>query len=582
MRDGVRLATDIYLPDGPGPWPVIIERTPYNRRGVSNSEVSIKNTNPKTREEIAIWFRDRGYAVVMQDVRGRNGSEGQFTKYVNEADDGYDTFSWIVEQQWCDGRILTMGLSYGGHTQLAAACAGSPGLAAMCIDTGGLYDLKAHSIRYGGAFELKQLTWAYKHAKLHAQNIGDEKAVAALEATDISSAMFNDAWEKGNSPLNVVPTYEHSLFQLWEDDLVDADYKGPATCARRWIKNIPDIPICLIGSWNDPYANSMLDLHKALRQHITKPLRLIMGPWLHGKRSQPYAGEADFGPECTLDALMQMDFLELRHRWFQFALGKDSDPLHDNNYFYEMGPAPLENSQPHRWTLGGSWRTKRPDAKSSPELTKFQMMGNTLAPLPPSDHSSEAHQLRIDPSKPFPTIGGAITSGEPVMRGGMFLLDGKHAEPSIFRRDDFLLFQSAPLLEDVSIIGSPALCFMPLQSHQGFDISVTLLQTITGPDNQLHKCANVTDGILRLSKDAAGMQTVQLMATSFCFAKGNRIGVLIAGANFPRFDLNPGYGRTMPRQQDNAQSQFIVTLREMTICLPTSTRSTSELKSVNA
>ncbi|AVX06066.1 cocaine esterase (plasmid) [Maritalea myrionectae] len=579
MRDGVRLATDIYLPDGPGPWPVIIERTPYNRRGISNSEVSAKESAPKTRVEIAAWFRNQGYAVVMQDVRGRNGSEGQFTKYVNEAEDGFDTFSWIVDQHWCDGSILTIGLSYGAHTQLAAACAGAPGLAAMCVDTGGLYDLKAHSIRYGGAFELKQLTWAYKHARLHALNTEDNQAAAALEATDISEVMFNDAWEKGNSPLSVLPTYENSLFQLWNNDLAASDYEGPATCARRWIKNIPDIPICLIGSWNDPYANSMLDLHKSLKQHITKPLRLIMGPWLHGKRSQSNAGDADFGPKCTIDALMQTDFLDFRHKWFQFALGKSADPLCQNDYFFEMGPTPLKNSQYHHWPLGGTWRVTRPDEKLDSQHTQFRLVGDTLRSLDGTKGFSEAHRLRIDPAKPFPTIGGAITSGEPVMRGGMYLLCGKDVETSIFQRDDFLLYQSVPLLEEMSIIGSPTLSFMPPRAHQGFDVSVTLLQTMTGPDGQLLKCANITDGILRLAKDAAGIQKVRLMATDFCFAKGDRIGVLIAGANFPRFDLNPGYGRKMPMQRDKAPSPIIVDLSDMTVCLPTSPRFTSEPKS---
>ena len=123
MRDGVRLATDVYLPAAAGkPLPVILERTPYDKSGVSRSERSRARSTAMTRPEVATWFARHGYAVVMQDVRGRYGSEGEFTKYISEAEDGYDTLEWLRAQPWCDGRIGTMGVSYGAHVQLALAC----------------------------------------------------------------------------------------------------------------------------------------------------------------------------------------------------------------------------------------------------------------------------------------------------------------------------------------------------------------------------------------------------------------------------------------------------------------------------
>ena len=133
MRDGVRLATDIVRPRYTAgkenqPLPVIMERTPYDKRGISRSEVSVSEPHAVSRVAVAEFFARHGFAVVMQDCRGRYKSEGEFEKYLNEAEDGYDTIEWLLQQPWCDGKVGTMGLSYGAHTQCALACLEPPGL----------------------------------------------------------------------------------------------------------------------------------------------------------------------------------------------------------------------------------------------------------------------------------------------------------------------------------------------------------------------------------------------------------------------------------------------------------------------
>jgi len=115
-RDGVRLATDVYRPAGGGPFPVLLERTPYNKSAPSRSERTAAVAAPRSRAEVARYFVRHGYVVVYQDCRGRYGSEGRFTKYLSEAEDGYDTLAWLVRQPWCNGRIGTLGLSYAAHT----------------------------------------------------------------------------------------------------------------------------------------------------------------------------------------------------------------------------------------------------------------------------------------------------------------------------------------------------------------------------------------------------------------------------------------------------------------------------------
>jgi hypothetical protein len=110
MRDGVRLATDVHLPDSAGPFPVIMERTPYGRAETSRSEITEADRTPASRAEVGKYFTERGYAVVYQDTRGRYGSEGRFVKYLSDGEDGFDACAWLRDQSWSDGRICTMDL----------------------------------------------------------------------------------------------------------------------------------------------------------------------------------------------------------------------------------------------------------------------------------------------------------------------------------------------------------------------------------------------------------------------------------------------------------------------------------------
>ena len=139
---------------------------------------------PRSRAEVAVYFTQHGYAVVYQDCRGRYRSEGRFIKYLSEAEDGYDTLCWLMQQSWCNGRIGTFGLSYAAHAQAALGCLAPPGLAAQFLACGGFSNAYRSGIRHGGAFDLKQVTWAYNNALADAK---DPAVKAALEAEDILS-----------------------------------------------------------------------------------------------------------------------------------------------------------------------------------------------------------------------------------------------------------------------------------------------------------------------------------------------------------------------------------------------------------
>ncbi|MBJ7416300.1 MAG: CocE/NonD family hydrolase, partial [Niveispirillum sp.] len=255
MRDGIRLATDIYLP-GPGAWPVILERTPYNKRGTNHADRSLAEPVPRSKPDIAANFAAAGYAYVLQDCRGRFASEGEFTKYVNEAEDGIDMLDWLRLQPWCDGRIGTLGLSYSAHTQAAMASLGAPGVGAMIMDSGGFASAYHSGIRQGGAYELKQLTWAVKHAALSPRTAADPQRKAALAAQDIRHWMAVNPWRTGHSPVSAAPEYEDYIVRQWADECFNSGWQRPGLYACGYYDVFPDVPMLHVCSWYDPYALS--------------------------------------------------------------------------------------------------------------------------------------------------------------------------------------------------------------------------------------------------------------------------------------------------------------------------------------
>jgi len=218
MRDGVRLATDVYRParDGKaiaGRFPVILERTPYGRNVTSFRDITAADPKPKTRAEVAGYYVRHGYVVIFQDCRGRYDSEGEFIKYLNEGADGFDTCRWIQAQGWADGSIATIGLSYAAHTQVALACLNPPGLKAMYVDCGGFSNAYQGGIRQGGAFELKQVTWAYNLGLESPQARRNPRLLAALRAVDLKAWFASMPWKRGHTPISLIPDYENYVYE---------------------------------------------------------------------------------------------------------------------------------------------------------------------------------------------------------------------------------------------------------------------------------------------------------------------------------------------------------------------------------
>jgi uncharacterized protein len=566
MRDGVRLACDLHRPARNGvavanAFPVILERTPYGKSIDSRSERSLRSPErAKSRAAVAAMFVQRGYVVLYQDCRGRYNSEGVFAKYVGEADDGHDTCRWIVDQPWCNGKIGTMGLSYAAHAQMALASTTPPGLAAMVVDCGGFSNAYQGGIRQGGAFELKQATWAFRNALVSPAVADDPELKARLESVDLKRWFLQMPWRPGHSPLTAVPEYEEYLFELWTHGNFDEYWKQPGLYAQGYYDRVPDVPQVHLSSWYDPYPRTATDNYIGLSKRQRSPVRLILGPWTHGDRSLTYAGDVDFGAAATLDDNVAPDFWELRLRWFDHWLrgidnGVDREPT---VRIFVMGGGSGRRNEAGRMEHGGKWRTATdwPDPHTS--FTNYYCHSDgVLSPVLPGSNA-EPRRYRFDPRDPVPTIGGTIASGAPIMYPGAYdqrerpdVFGSREPYRSLADRSDVLVFQTDPLTEDVEVTGPVVAHLWIMSDCPDTDFTAKLVDVYPPNDDYPDGYAmNVTDGILRVRyrdswEHPSVMQpgqvyqvTVEPFPTSNRFVRGHRIRLDVSSSNFPHFDLN--------------------------------------------
>src|SRR5688572_6029653 len=569
MRDAVRLATDIYRPARTGAaveerFPVILERTPYDKTAASRSERTPDVARPKSRAEVAAFSVRRGNVVVYQDCRGRYASGGEFVKYLSDGDDGYDTCAWIVKQPWSNGRVGTMGLSYAAHTQGALGSAGAPGVAAMFLDSGGFSNAYQGGIRQGGAFELKQATWAFNQALESPEIQRDPAKLAAMRAIDIRDWFRRLPWRRGDSPVTLAPEYEDYLFEQWEHGVFDDYWKQLGIYAEGFYDQYVDAAMVHMSSWYDAYARTATDNYVGLSKRKRGPVRLIMGPWTHGDRQLTYVGDVDFGRAATLDGNVATDFLTLRARWFDRWLkgernGVDGEPP---VRIFVMGGGSGRKNAAGRLDHGGRWRSERDWPIPDTRWTPYYLQRDGSVSVVRSSSTDAFREYRFDPRHPVPTIGGTVTSGQPVMVGGAFdQREGPRffgsTEPyrALADRPDVLVFETPPLEADLEVTGPISANLWISSDCPDTDFTMKLVDVY--PPNADYPdgfAMNVADGILRVryrdSWERPSMMTpgtaypirVTAFPTSNLFARGHRIRLDISSSNFPHFDVNPNTG----------------------------------------
>ncbi|GAA0604578.1 CocE/NonD family hydrolase [Paenochrobactrum glaciei] len=564
MRDGVHLATDIYRPAKDGkpvetPLPVILERTPYDKAGTPRTELSVKKPTPMSRQDLAIHMVRLGYIAVWQDCRGRYESEGHFTKYLSEGEDGFDTMEWIAAQPWMNGRIGTQGLSYNAHTQMAMACLNPPGLAAMSIDSGGFSNAYTCGIRQGGAFELKQATWAYHRA----QEATDDRTAAAVADESLHDWFAQMPWTKGRSPVRWNAEYEDYLIEQWQNGTFNDFWKKVGIYAAGYYDTFPKVPTIFMSSWYDAYVTTTLENFTALKGDSERPLSLIMGPWTHGNRSRQVFGDVDFGAQAVFDGQIDEDWLTYREKWFAHYLKDEADPKQAGRvHLFLMGTGTGKKTEAGHLDHGGRWIESTdwplPEAKPLDLYLHADMSLQTSAP----QAETAAISYDFDPRNPVPTIGGSLTSGEPIFTGGGFNQVESEAFYGCTRpglpltaRHDVLSFETDILAEDTSIAGPVEIELWVTTDALDTDFTAKLVDVYPPSEDYPRGYAlNITDGIFRVryrngfdkpepvGKGEVFKITISPFATANMFKKGHRIRLDISSSNFPKYDVNPNTG----------------------------------------
>ncbi len=551
MRDGNRLAADLYRSGAAFVGPVVLERTPYGRDRCDQAEQVAGQTEPPARDAVAAAYVAAGFAYMVQDCRGTGGSEGEFSKYLQEPDDGVDTVDWLIRQPWCDGRIGMVGFSYAAMCQIGVLAAGERRILGAVADCGGFADAWRSGIRQGGAFDLKQATWGHAQALRMARASGDSDAEAALAAEDLGAWLKRGPWRRGHSPLGTAPDIEAAVARFWQAPADDPIWRHPSLAAERASEDPDGLSILHITGWFDTSLRNTVENFS--RHDAAKGVAnagLIVGPWTHGDRHRAHAGDLAFGDEALPEIGLGGSIPDLRLAWLKRALG--GGPPQRSVRVFAMGGGPCDRDLNGRIRYGGAWLAPEgwPDAKSE---------GHRLFPTADGRLDEEGggageRSFTHDPDDPVPTVGGAINSGEPIMQGGPFdqrtrpgILGARPPFSPLADRPDVLRFETAPLADDLLVAGPVEARIWVSVDRPDADLVIRLCDIfeVEGETVAIGLC----DGIQRLRwRDDTGRPVVpgsmvpvrvRAFPTAARFVRGHRLGLDICGSNFPHFDINP-------------------------------------------
>ena len=597
-RDGVALATDIYMPAiggaaCAGPFPTILERTPYNKASAANVSK-------------AKYFARRGYVCAIQDVRGRFKSEGEWYAFALEAPDGYDTVEWLASRPWSDGKVGTMGDSYPGSVQSALATLDPPHLSTMIVAVGASNYFHS-SMRQNGALEQRFLIYAFRMAadsKEAAEDpalraellrywpsvLGDIGAFPTHESRDrLALARIIESFplKEGATVLRRLPTYERWAIDILTHGTFGEYWKQRGYAPGEYVDEHADVPTLYLGGWYDTYPRNTIQNFLDYTEAKSSDQRLLMGPWTHGQYEITNSGDSDFGTESHID------YEDLRLSWFDHYLkGMDSEASHwPPVRYFTMGTGDNSVGISGKLSRGGYWRSSDIWPPEGTRPTEHCLhAGGGLSTERPASPDIAPSRFTFDPANPVPTIGGSISAANPWMnpgaydqRGGARFM-GSEDGVALSTRPDVLTFQTAELSEDVEATGPITVRLWVSSTAVDTDFTAKLIEVLPPTDSYPDGLAiNITDSILR-ARFRNGWEEEELMEpgevyplefelfpTSNLFRAGHRIRVDISSSNFPRFDVNPNTGGPLGQDRSSVaavQSIYHDSERPSCIVLP--------------
>jgi len=551
MRDGVKLATDVYLPAKDaapveGRFPVILSRTPYGKTS------GMSGCDPK-------YYVPLGYVVVRQDTRGRGASEGIWHWMSDARSDGYDTIEWIAKQPWSDGKIGMVGCSYVGATQQLAAMGRPPHLTTI-IPHDPSINHGIGSLIYGGAFRLRVWDWIFDSAASGSRQARDPALKAALQqhSEDRRHYLLNLPLRRGLTPLRIASEYEDMLLDMMAHRANDEFWRFSNVIEH--IDEHKDIPVFMMGGWYDLFSSSTTETYMALKRTNKGPVHLIMGPWIHHMHGRSH-GEVDFGPDAAID------MTPARRAWYDHWMkdveadfGKEV-PFRTPVRLFVMGTGDGHKTEGGKLSHGGYWRDAPDYPLPEAAPTEFYLRGDGRLTIASPDEKTSSTTFEFDPKNPVPTVGGCTCCARQIMTDGAWnQWGGKHTWTwpvpiPLSARNDVVVFMTPPLDHDTEIIGPVSAKLWASSSAVDTDFTAKLIDIYpSSTDFPAGFDLIMGDGIIRARFRESDKQEklmtpgevyefhVKLDPCCNVFKKGHRIRVDISSSNFPRFDVNPNTG----------------------------------------
>ena len=513
MRDGVKLMTDVYLPRGAGPFPVILCRVPYGTR-----------TDYVFQPAVAKFFTEHGFAYVTQNVRGRFGSEGAFTAYVSgqEIPDAYDTIDWIVGQEWSDGNLGVMGESYYGYTTLAAAASGHPAIKAISP---------------------ANITLAREKQVLDGAYPIQASGLWTLSMDDAVNGEYQDTGEIDLYHLPLLTLGEaHGLRDVLWRERVSGYQDSPVARLAKAQDDYTKIrvPALHFGGWYDSFTRGTIAIWEGIRksgQSASDKQWLVMGPWDHdatsyhlsGSNPATSIGRRDYGTAAVSsygDTLLEF--------FGYFLKGED-------NGFIDQPKVKYFNIGDDNWRVAEQWPPRSSESRS------FFFHSNGDA------ESAADGVLNVERPENEPADFFVYDPRDPVTINERVSVWSRAAQQpdraELLLRDDVLTFESSALQDDLEITGPIAVELYASSSAPDTDFTAALVDVYPDGYSLL-----IQEGILRtsyrdknaepspISPGEINALVIDLWATSYTMPAGHRIRVEISSSNFPRFARNLNNG----------------------------------------
>ena len=488
MRDGTRLAGNVYKPAGTGPWPVVMTRTPYLKDGRPDKEKDPDGSKGRAAlAKAAKRYTDAGFVFVHQDVRGKGHSQGFYAAFENDVEDGYDSVEWAAAQPWSNGKIGLSGGSAMGITSNEAAMAAPPHLKAAYVVVAP-YDLLANSYIGGVLKEKDVIGWSKQ------QGVAED--VLDRQRSRVGDDIF---WNRGAMSTN-----------------------------RKYIQ----IPIYNVGGWYDIFNHGNISNFEYLQNHGATGARgnqkLLMGPFGHG----PLSGDLEYP---GFDRLNLGGDAELR--WFDYWLkGIDNGIMDEPPVSYFMMAA----AEKGHLSAKNGMRTSANWPPANREVRFYLQVDKTLSAKPPAGEGAKI-SYRDDPGNPVPTVGGANLTFD---RGPM----DQRAIPA---RQDYLRFQTPALDRDVTIAGPVKVELYGSTDGPDTDFMAKLVDVypdgyealvLDAPIRTRYRHGRMHDDVKMMTPGAPEELDIDLWSTAITFEKGHRIALHITSSSSPRFEVNPNTG----------------------------------------